>query len=95
MPDGSHQVIKCKYGETAELPNVDKSIFEVIKTSSSRDNITEDTIILISKHNIWYVYFIGLIAILGVIGVIIFVSVRRTKKIQKLRYMYQSNYKKF
>lgn len=94
LPDGSSQVVKCKYGETAELPIINKSIFEVIKTSTSRENITEDTIILISKNNIWYVYFIGLIVLLGVAGVVIFFTVRRNKKIKKLRYMYQSNYKK-
>lgn len=94
LPDGTQQVVKCKYGETADLPKVEKSIFEVIKTSSSRDNITEDTIILISKNNIWYVYFIGLIVVLGIAGVVIFFSAKRTKTIKKLRYMYQSNYKK-
>ena len=94
LPDGSSQIVKCKYGETAELPEVEKSIFEIIKTSSPRENITEDTIILISKNNIWYVYLIGLLVLLGVAGVIIFFTIRIRKQIKKLRYMYQSNYKK-
>ena len=94
MPDGTHQVVICNYGEKADLPKIEKGFFEIIKTSVPRDNITEDTTILIKKVNIWYVYFLGLLVILGAgITVLVVILVRR-KKLRRLRIMYQSNYKK-
>ena len=94
LPNGEHQVVECKYGETADLPKIGKSIFEVLKTNVSRENITADTIIILTKNNIWYVYFIGLLVVLSIVGVILFVVIRRNRTIKKLRYMYQSNFKK-
>ena len=94
MPDGSHQVVYCEYGKTADLPKIDKSFFEIIRTSVPRNNIKEDTTILIKKVNIWYVYFLSILLIVSVVVSIIIIYLRRLKKLKRLRIMYQSNYKK-
>lgn len=94
LPNGDFEIVKCEYGQTAELPKIEKSIFEIVKSNVSRENITGDTIIILTKTNIWYVYFIGLIVVLAGLGVALFVIIKRRRQIKKLRYMYQSNYKK-
>ena len=52
MPDGTIQYVETEYGKTAEKPEVEKSIFEIITTDVSRKNITEDTTINVKIVNI-------------------------------------------
>ena len=79
------------YGDTAALPDIDKSIFEVVKTDISRKNITENTTIRVELVNIWYVYLIALVLVIGIIALVIVLKKRRENTHNKLRYVYQSN----
>jgi uncharacterized repeat protein (TIGR02543 family) len=92
LPNGLSKVVECEYGKKAPLPkDLDKSIFEIVKTNISRKNITGDTTIQITYVNIWYVYPLALALIAGVIYLIISAKKRRENTHNKLRYIYQSN----
>jgi uncharacterized repeat protein (TIGR02543 family) len=91
LPDGFVTTTVCKYGDTAELPEIKKSIFEIIVTDKSRRNITENTEINIKIYNIWYVYVLGILALAGaVVGIVFAIKKSRSKK-TKLRYVYQAS----
>ena len=91
LPDKSKQTLEVEYGKSAPLPNIEKSIFEIVVTSVSRNNITDDTTIELKLVNIWYVYVIGILLIVGLITLIIVLKKRRDRILSRLRYMYQSN----
>ncbi len=96
LPNGARAQVECEYGQKADLPSeLNKSIFQVVKTDVSRKNIKGDTRIEITLVNIWWVYALGLIAILGIIAIIIVVKKRREKKFNVLRKTYQSNSSKY
>ena len=88
LPDGYGRKIEVEYGKKAELPDIKKSIFEIIVTDVSRKNITENTTIRIKLVNIWYVYLIGLIVIVGVIFAIVYLYKKREKLHNNLRDKY-------
>ena len=90
MPDGSKERIYCEYGKTAELPKINKSIFEVVTTDVSRNNIQGNTTIKIKLVNIWYVYVLGILLLGGGTVGIIFAIKRRNLKVNRLRFVYQS-----
>lgn len=90
LPDGSKSNVDVAYGETCELPKLNKSIFEIVKTDVSRKNITGDTTINVRYVNIWYVYLLGLLLISGIITLIIYLIIRKQKSIHKLRYIYSN-----
>lgn len=95
LPSGETQVIEAKYGQKAELPAVQKSIFEVIKTSEPVDNVVSDMVVYIQIVNIWYVYAIALL-IIGVVAVAIVVAIKKKKEMHsRLRHIYQSNLTRF
>ena len=92
LPDGTRTSVMCEYGKKASLPSeLKKSIFEVVKTSTSRDNIKGDTRIEITLINIWWVYLIGLILILGIILLIILIKVKREASFNNMRDRFQKN----
>ncbi|MBQ7351540.1 MAG: InlB B-repeat-containing protein [Clostridia bacterium] len=91
MPDGSSKSVEVFYGEDAELPKVQKSIFEIVRTNKSRKNITENTVIKLSIVNIWYVYVLSLIAIAGIVVLIVLIKKKRHNTHNKLRVVYHSN----
>jgi uncharacterized repeat protein (TIGR02543 family) len=91
LPNKTKQTIVVQYGKTAPLPDIDKSIFEIVKTNISRKNITGDTTIEIQVINIWYVYVLAFLVIAGIITTIIVIKKRRDRILSRLRYMYQSN----
>lgn len=91
LPSGLTKTVKVEYGATAELPKLDKSIFEIVKTSTSRKNITEDTTITVEYVNIWYVYLIALVVVGGTIALVIVLKKRRENTHNNLRAMYYSN----
>jgi len=94
LPNGNKQVVVTEYGNKATMPKFDKSIFEIVKTDVAIDNITSDTVVIVTTVNIWYVYLIALILIVATITIITIVIVRKRRQLHKLRYMYQSNLKK-
>lgn len=91
LPDGKTETIETEYGKKANLPSIEKSFFEIIKTSEPIDNVTSDMVVYISLVNIWYVYAIGLALILGVIIAILIVIKRKRDMHNRLRHIYQSN----
>ncbi|MGN0960841.1 MAG: InlB B-repeat-containing protein [Christensenellales bacterium] len=91
LPNGLTKVMETEYGSTADLPKLEKSIFEIVITSTSRNNITEDTTIEIKLVNIWYVYLIAIVLVVGTITIIVVVKKRREKTHNNLRNVYQSN----
>ena len=91
LPNGITKVVEVEYGKKADLPELNKSIFEIVKTDVSRKNITEDTTIEITLINIWYVYVISLFAITGTITMIIIIKKKRENTHNTLRNMYYSN----
>ena len=91
LPNGYSRQVEVEYGKKADLPNIEKSIFEIIITDASRKNITEDTVIRIKVVNIWYVYVIGLALIVGIVATIIIVKKRREFVHDNLRNRYQVN----
>lgn len=91
LPSGDTSVVEVEYGTTAQLPKMQKSIFEVVKTDKSRDNITEDTTIKIEIVNIWYVYVIVLVALGGGITLAILLKKKRENAHNNLRNIYYSN----
>lgn len=93
LPNGETQTVEVEYGEKAQLPKVSKSIFQVLRTSTSRDNITENTVITVKLVNIWYVYVLVLVAIAGITTLVVFIVKRRNKNHNKLRLIYHSNSK--
>lgn len=96
LPDGTRSQVMCEYGKTATLPSeLKKSIFEVVKTDVSRNNIKSDTRITITLVNIWWVYLLGILSIGAVILVVILVKRARDKKFMRLRKTYQSNASKY
>lgn len=94
LPNGVTRDVETEYGKTAELPSIQKSIFEIVRTDISRENITGDTIIQIELVNIWYVYFIALVAIVAIIVAIIIVKKKREIVYNRLRQVYYSNVNK-
>lgn len=96
LPDGSRTQVFCKYGETADLPSeLEKNIFQVVKSDVSRKNIQGDTRITISLINIWWAYALGLPLIGGIVAIIILLKRKRNKKFNILRRTYQSNSSKY
>jgi uncharacterized repeat protein (TIGR02543 family) len=93
MPNGTKYMINCKYGEKAELPDIDKNIFQIVVTDKSIKNITGDTQVTLKLHNIWYLYLLGLLALAGGVVGIVFLIRKRNDKHTHLRYMYHSNHK--
>lgn len=93
LPNGITKTVTAEYGSTAELPRLDKSMFEIVKTSVSRKNITEDTTIKIEYVNIWYVYVIAIVVGGGTIALIIVLKKKRENTHNNLRAMYYSNMK--
>lgn len=91
LPDGTTQVVVTEYGKTAKLPKINKSIFEIVKTDVSRDNITEDVIIEIELVNICYIYVIAILLLAGITTLIIYVRKRRERVHNNLRTIYHSN----
>lgn len=89
LPNGYSRQVKVEYGKKADLPNIEKSIFEIIVTDASRKNITEDTTIRIKVVNIWYVYVIALVLIAGTITTVILVKKKRENVHDNLRERYQ------
>lgn len=94
MPDGKTQVVKTKYGETAQAPNNYNTMFQLVVYKGDRHNITSNIEITVEYVNIWYLYVIGLVIILAIIIAIIIGIVRKRKQLHKLRYIYQSNFKR-
>ena len=94
LPDGTKQVVMCEYGQKADLPEIKKSIFEIVQTDVSRENITGNTKITIKLHNIWYLYVLGVVVIAGVLVAIVFAVKKNKERHIKLRYMYHSNARK-
>ncbi len=96
LPDGTRTQVMCDYGKTASLPSeLKKSIFEIVKTDVSRENIEGDTRITITLVNIWWVYLLGVLLIGLIILVIILVKHSRKKDFKRLRKTYQSNASKY
>lgn len=93
LPSGLTKTVEVEYGGTADLPKLDKSIFEIVKTDASRKNITEDTTIRLQYVNIWYVYVIILVVVGGMVTLIICLKKRRENTHNNLRAMYYSNIK--
>lgn len=92
LPDGTRTSVMCEYGKKASLPaELKKSIFEIVKTDVSRDNITGDTRIEITLVNIWWVYLIGLVLVVGVILLIILIKVKREASFNNMRDRFQKN----
>lgn len=91
LPSGVTKVVEVEYGKKASLPNLDKSIFEIVKTSVSRNNITQDTTIELEYVNIWYVYVLVLGLIAGTITLIIVLKKKRENTHNTLRQVYRSN----
>lgn len=94
MPDGKTQIVKTKYGETAQAPNNYNTMFQLVIYKGDRHNITSNVEIAVEYINIWYLYVIGLAIILAIIIVSICTFVRKRKQLHKLRYIYQSNFKR-
>ncbi len=90
LPNGDKTSVMCEYGKTAELPEMQKSIFEIVKTDVSRKNIKSNTTIKITLVNIWYVYILAILAIGGATTGIVIAIRRRNVKINQLRVVYQS-----
>lgn len=92
LPNGTKAVVMTEYGKKAELPKLEgKSIFSIVSTDVSRDNITADTSITIKYVNIWYVYVLGILVIAGiVVGIILAIRKRRDTH-NALRSYYQSS----
>lgn len=93
LPNGISKTMLVDYGDTAELPDVQKSFFEIVKTDVSRKNITENKVIRVELVNIWYVYLIGVLLIVGAIVIIVLVKKHRHNTHNKLRLVYKSNVK--
>lgn len=93
LPNGLSKVVDCEYGKKADLPKLNKSIFEIVKTDVSRKNITADTTIHIEYVNIWWVYLLGLLLVAGIIVLIVVVAKKRKNTHNKLRMIYHSNSK--
>lgn len=91
LPNGLTKVVEVEYGKKVDLPKLNKSIFEIVKTDVSRKNITEDTTIEITLVNIWYVYVIAIMVIAGTVATIILVKKKRENTHNTLRNMYYSN----
>ena len=92
LPDGTRTSVMCEYGKKAALPEeLNKSIFEIVKTDVSRENITGDIRINITLVNIWYVYALGLAVVLAIIIALIVGKVKSNKRFDSLRTTYQSN----
>ncbi len=89
LPNGYSRQVEVEYGKKADLPNIEKSIFEIIVTDGSRKNITEDTTIRIKVVNIWYVYVIALLLIVGIVATIVVVKKKRESVHDNLRERYQ------
>ena len=94
LPNGKKQVVVTEYGTKAIMPKFDKSIFEIVKTDVAIDNITSDTVVIVTTVNIWYVYLIALVLVITIVVIFVYLAVRRSRQLHKLRYMYQSNLKK-
>jgi len=94
LPNGEVSKMSVEYGETCELPDLNKNIFQIVKTDVSRKNITGDTTIKIKYVNIWYVYLIALILVAGIVALIVFAIIRKNKSMHRLRYVYNTPNKK-
>lgn len=96
LPDGTRAQVECEYGKTVKLPTeLKKSIFEVVKTDVSRDNIKCDTRITITLVNIWWVYLIALLVLIAVVFLIILIKRKRERNFNRMRKTYQSNSSKY
>lgn len=96
LPDGTRAQVDCEYGKTASLPTeLKKSIFEVVKTDVSRDNIKGDTRIIVSLVNIWWVYAIAMGVVLLIVLLVILIKRKRRREFRRLRKTYQSNASKY
>jgi uncharacterized repeat protein (TIGR02543 family) len=91
LPNGLSRVVSCEYGKKADLPKLDKSIFEIVKTDVSRNNITGDTTIHIRYVNIWWVYVLILAIVSGIVALIITLRKKRNNTHNNLRMIYHSN----
>lgn len=94
LPTGEKQNLLVDYGTDAPKPQIDTNIFTILTFDKSTKNITEDTTITIKKVSIWYVYVIALVLIALSIVIAIILKKRNTKKMHKLRLIYQSNLSK-
>ena len=90
MPNGDKESVYCEYGKTASLPKINKSIFEVVTTDVSRNNITGNTTITIKLVNIWYVYVLAILLVGGATTWIVISIKRRNDRVNRLRVVYQS-----
>lgn len=92
LPDGTTEIVSVDYGKTANMPKtLSTSIFDIVQTDVSRDNITEDITITIKTTNIWYIYLIALLVILISILVIAIKTKKKNKSLNKMRAKYQSS----
>ncbi len=89
LPNGYSRQVEVEYGKKAELPNIEKSIFEIVITDVSRKNITEDTTIKVKVVNIWYVYVLALVLVVGIVTTVILLKKKRERVHDNLRNRYQ------
>ena len=94
MPDGKTQIVKTKYGQTADAPQNYNTMFQLVVYEGNRNNVTSDIEINVKYINIWYIYVIGLLIIIGIVVAIVLGVIRKRKQLHKLRYIYQSNFKR-
>lgn len=94
LPSGQKAFVNVAYGQTASLPELNKNIFQIVKTDVSRKNITGDTTINIRYVNIWYVYLLCFLVVSGIIVLICYLVIKRRKNLHRLRYVYNSPNKK-
>lgn len=88
LPNGAIKEIEVEYGHKADLPKLDKSIFQIVSTDISRNNITKDTTIEIQLVNIWYVYVLGIMLIIGCVVAIVIIKKKRDVAHDNLRTKY-------
>lgn len=92
LPDGTTEIVSVEYGKTASMPKtLSSSIFDIVQTDVSRDNITEDVTIRIKTTNIWYVYLIALILIVATSAILVIKTKRKNSSLNKMRVKYQSS----
>ncbi len=89
MPDGTTRLVKVGHGGSVGLPDVDKTIFEVVSANRSTNYITSDTVVKITKTNIWYVYPLAILLIVGIIVAIVHVRRKEDRAYDTLRDTYE------
>jgi len=90
LPNGNQEKIAVEYGDKADLIDVDKNFFEIIITSSSRNNITEDKIINVKVVNIWYVYALVVVLLITLVVAIVLIKRKRAQVHITMRKKYQN-----